>query len=223
MQRQTYAGDVTWIIVDDCYPLTTDNVGEGFKDKWTIVKVYPTPVWSGGNTQGRNMKAGVDVMKQIYKDIKAIFIIEDDDYYRANYLERMMSNINRYSLIGEHNTIYYNVYHRRYITNPNTKHASLFQTAFTYDALPFFESTYQAKFMDCLLWQRVANKYLFYENDLAIGMKGMPGRGGIGAGHSKAMNMRDDQSMNYLKRLIGDDYRYYENFYITKRRQPLFR
>ena len=220
MQRQTYVGDVVWIIVDDCYPKTTDHVAENFKDRWTIVKVYPTPVWQGENTQARNISAGVKAMQQNFKaeNIDAVFIIEDDDYYRANYIERMMANFGSYSLIGERNTIYYNVFHRRYITNPNTIHASLFQTAFKIDVLPIFESCYPAKFMDCIFWSKVPNRHLFYENDLAVGMKGMPGRGGIGAGHSKAMNMRDDSSLIYLRQLIGyEDAQVYEGYHRDSR------
>ena len=56
MERQTYKGEVTWIIVDDAYPSTTDRVDKGFKDNWTIIKVYPTPIWQGQNTQSRNMQ-----------------------------------------------------------------------------------------------------------------------------------------------------------------------
>lgn len=217
MLRQTYLDEVAWIIVDDCIPITTNCVAENFKDKWTIIKIYPSPVWKGQNSQARNIGAGIKVMRDNFnnKDIEAVFIIEDDDYYRPDYLERMMINFKSYHLIGERNTIYYNVVHRRYITNANIIHASLFQTAFKIEVLPIFESCYSAKFIDCVFWSKVRNNYLFYENDLAIGMKGMSGRGGIGAGHSRAMNMKDDSSLQYLQKLIGtEDAKYYEEYYI---------
>jgi hypothetical protein len=215
MIRQTYMGKVTWIIVDDAYPRTTDKVLTYFRDNWDIIKVYPEPPWQGQNTQARNIDAGIKVITERFnrEDIKAIFIIEDDDYYRPVYLERMMANFGNYHLIGETNTIYYNVSHRRYITNPNNIHASLFQTAFTYDAIPYLNESLHAKFIDCVLWQKVVNRHLFYENVLAVGMKGLPGRAGIGAGHSRAMNMRADPGMNYLKALIGEDAKYYEGYY----------
>jgi hypothetical protein len=215
MQNQTYKGDVVWIIIDDCYPVTTNKVGENFKDCWTIIKVYPTPIWDGHNTQARNIEAGLKVLTENYgpADIEGIFIIEDDDYYRPVYLERMMANFGDYSLIGERNTIYYNVYYRKWITNPNTAHASLFQTAFKYEAIPAFRESFYHKFIDCVFWTKVIRRNLFYENDLAIGIKGLPGRGGIGAGHSKSFSMNSDGNMVYLKSKIGEDAKQYEGCY----------
>jgi hypothetical protein len=216
MIRQTYQGKVIWIIIDDALPRSTDKILPYFRDDWDIIKIYPTPVWSGQNTQTRNIAVGIQALLNNYKreEIEAVFIIEDDDYYRPRYIERMMANFNGFSLIGERNTIYYNVLYHRFVTNPNTIHASLFQTAFKIDVLPIFESCYSLKFMDCAFWSKVQNRHLFYENDLAIGIKGLPGRSGIGAGHSMAMNMRSDPDMNYLRALIGnEDAKLYEGYY----------
>jgi hypothetical protein len=50
-------------------------------------------------------------------------------------------------------------------------------------------------------------------------MKGMPGRGGIGAGHSRAFTMLPDQNCHYLSSLIGiDDAKLYQDFYVDKER-----
>jgi hypothetical protein len=226
MKRQTYTGKVVWIIVDDSLPRSTDIVTADFRPDWTIIKIYPMPLWTTGqNTQARNITAGINILANYKREeIEAIFIIEDDDYYRPRYLERMMANFSSYHLIGERNTIYYNVQWRRYITNPNTIHASLFQTAFKYDVIDIFKQCIPNKFMDCVFWSKVPNKHLFYENDLAIGMKGMPGRGGIGAGHTRAMNMREDPNMNYLRSLIGEDANVYVTYYQAHiaERIPLF-
>jgi hypothetical protein len=227
MKRQTYTGKVVWIIVDDAIPVSTDVVKSDFREGWDIIKVYPKPSWTmGQNTQARNVASGIQTLVNSYpkEEIEAIFIIEDDDYYRPVYLERMMANFEGVDLLGEMKTIYYNVQWRRYITNNNTVHASLFQTAFKYDVIPVLQDCLPHKFIDCILWAKVKNRHLFYERDLAVGMKGMPGRGGIGAGHSKAMNMRDDMNMNYLKMLIGEDYRLYESFYrpVPNNRQRIF-
>lgn len=221
MRQQTYEDEVTWIIVDDGIQRSTDNVPNNFRDNWTIIKIYPTPFWNGQNTQSRNIAAGIDALKTI-KDVKAVFIIEDDDYYRPRYLDRMMANLCNYSIIGERNTIYYNVQYRRYVTNPNTIHASLFQTAFKLELLPLFEQCLPNKFIDSVFWQRATNKYIFYENDLAVGIKGLPGRGGIGAGHSKAFSMHDDQNLIYLYSLIGSDASNYEIYYKESTNRPLF-
>jgi len=215
MDKQTYQGDVVWIIVDDALPSTIQDDGYPFTTRWDLVKIYPRPAWEGTNTQARNIKVGVDYIKATYTrdEIEAIFIIEDDDYYKPIYLERMMSRMGKYDLIGETNTIYYNVQWRRFATNPNRHHSSLFQTAFTYDFIPTFELAYHDKFIDAKAWQLGKNKFLFFENFLSVGIKGMPGRGGIGAGHKLIMRMSNDLSMIFLKKHIGNDAKLYERYY----------
>ena len=221
MNRQTYKGEVVWIIVDDCLPRTTiftDN------KNWTVIKVYPQPFWEPGqNSQGRNIAAGIDALKD-FKDIEGIFIIEDDDYYKPEYLERMMLRLKGFDIAGEKNTIYYNALFRRYVTNPNTAHSSLFQTAFSVNAIPILKSCYTHRFIDCEFWKKVSNKNLFNENNLAIGIKGLPGRVGIGMGHKGQLNMKEDTNLSYLKSLIGQDYEYYERYYRDNGLQfrPLF-
>jgi hypothetical protein len=49
---------------------------------------------------------------------------------------------------------------------------------------------------------------LFNEGNLAIGMKGMAGRGGIGAGHKRDLFGRtghEDRNMIWLRSQIGED------------------
>jgi len=155
------------------------------------------------------MKASVDL-----KNVKGIFIIEDDDDYKPGYLERMMQTKQNYWAWGETNTIYYNVVYRNYVVNPNRHHASLFQTAFTPDALPHFENNLQHRFIDAGFWAHAPNKFLFFDNYLAVGIKGMPGRGGIGAGHKWVNNMHSDIGMQYLTKIIGEnDRKQYERYY----------
>jgi hypothetical protein len=216
MKRQDYTGKVLWIIVDDALPLTTNIVQPEFKENWEIIKVYPRPVWNGENTQGRNIKAGIDALmtSEHYAEIKSIFIIEDDDYYKENYLTEMTKRLGLYYLIGETNTIYYNVHWRQHCDNNNRQHASLFQTAFTKELLPLFINCLNNKFIDFVFWNKASNKLLFQAGTLAVGIKGMPGRGGIGAGHKRTMAFLQDPNLTYLKNLIGnDDAMEYERYY----------
>ena len=216
MKRQSYSGKVVWIIIDDCVPRTTDDIPEDFRENWIIIKKYPEPAWQiGHNTQARNISVAINTLLSNYteEEIEAIAIIEDDDYYRAIYLERMISRLNGYDIAGETNTIYYNVFYRTAVTNPNTIHASLFQTVFNPKVIEHVKSSYGHRFMDCQIWEKAENKNLFQEGNLAIGMKGMPGRYGIGAGHSKWSN-NIDINLNYLKSLIGEeDAKLYERYY----------
>ena len=223
MKKQTYTGEVVWIIVDDFEPRTTDMVTEDFRPNWTIIKEYPQPFWQlGYNTQGRNISVGINALDR-YKseEIEGIFIIEDDDYYKPEYLDEMVKRLPGYLLIGETNTIYYNVAFRRYALNANKAHASLFQIAFKPELIPYLRKIYTEKFIDFVFFDIVRRAglndkiNLFFANYLAVGMKGMPGRSGIGAGHSRAFSMNVDSGMNYLNQLIGTaDAQLYSKFYL---------
>jgi len=209
MRRQTYQGPVTWIIVDDTDPRTTDAVGADFRPDWTIIKVYPMPPWSGANTQARNLSCGLDALQANYRneDIEAVMIIEDDDFYRPVYIERMLANLKGYWVAGERNTIYYNVVYRNYADNNNRAHSSLFQTVFTPESIPIFRSCLPAAFIDAHFFMVMdkAKVNLFNEGTLSIGMKGMPGRKGIGAGHTRMMRFPHDMDWRFLKSMIGEE------------------
>lgn len=215
MLRQDYKDPVTWFIVDDGAAVTTDNVQPDFRDNWNIVKIYPKPSWFGQNTQGRNILAGIEALKssEYFKDITTVFIIEDDDYYKANYLTEMVNRMANFSLIGETNTIYYNVKFRQYCDNNNRQHSSLFQTAFSVDIIPLVLTCLNHKFIDAELWAKCQNKYLFHAGMLSLGIKGMAGRGGIGAGHGRGMAFLNDSAGQYLNQIIGEDARRYEQYY----------
>ena len=215
MKRQTYEKDVIWIIVDDALPVSTNIVQYDFRGKWTIYKVFPSPHWQGSNTQARNIKAGIDKLLSLpeYSKVKTIFIIEDDDYYKKEYLTEMVKRMGKYNLIGETNSIYYNVFWRQYADNNNKQHSSLFQSAFTPKSIPLFLNCLNTKFIDALFWAKEPNRHLFHAGTLSVGIKGMPGRGGIGAGHKKTMYFNQDQSYNYLPQLIGADAELYKRYY----------
>ena len=226
MKHQTYPGIVLWVIIDDANPVTTNLVTETFRNKWIIEKIYPKPSWQGQNTQARNIKSGIDFIKKNYQDgsIDTIFIIEDDDYYKPEYLQSMMNQFNDFSLLGETHTIYYNVQWRMYVVNNNMHHASLFQTAFRWDAIPVFESCFSHKFIDAAFWKISKNKHLIVGAPLSVGIKGMPGRGGIGAGHQASMYMSKDIELRYLIKIIGEDAKLYTGYYRyhSQPQRPLF-
>jgi len=224
MRRQTYLGKVIWVIIDDAEPVSISQIDENFKPDWTIVKIYPKPSWQlGQNTQSRNIETGINILSQNFdlKDIEAIFIIEDDDYYRPIYLERMVDRFQQYKVLGEMNTVYYNVYFRTYFINRNTSHVSLFQLAFRPEMIPLFATCYREKFIDFKFYEKLHAQFFvhrgevgfFNEGNLAIGMKGMPGRAGIGAGHGRLLNMHPDPQMIFLINQIQDDAKHYERYH----------
>jgi len=222
MRRQTYQGIVVWIIIDDALPISTNNVNENFRQDWNIIKIYPKPTWiRGQNTQARNIEAGINYLETNCKDVEAVFIIEDDDYYKPQYLERMMSRSVGMKVWGEINSVYYNVLYRNYFINRNISHSSLFQLAFKPEMIPLFRSCLNHRFIDFNFYEKLHRQLFvsrgevgfFNESNLAIGMKGMPGRAGIGAGHTRLMNMLPDPQMSYLRSQIQDDAKHYEGYY----------
>lgn len=225
MKAQDYNGKVLWVIVDDALPRSTDIVGEKFRQGWTIKKVYPEPSWQvGQNTQGRNMVAGLKEIRWSIKeeDCEAVFIIEDDDYYTPKYLSSMLELRDGADIWGERDTIYYNVRSRGYLLNRNKEWSSLFQTAFTYRSIDNVIALCYEKFIDLAIFgalsysrnpHRIKNKKILpYKKPLAVGIKGMPGRRGIGSGHTASTWMEPDKMMAKLKELIKDDYEVYRRF-----------
>lgn len=217
MRRQTYDGAVLWVIVDDCIPVTTDCIPADFRKNWVIEKVYPKPVWKHGeNTQARNLLAAIGVVRK-YTQVTEIFIIEDDDYYTPQYIDVMHKKLQGFNAAAQVDTLYYNVQTHVNKRHNNKKHGSLFQTGFVSAILPVFENAVKgnSKFIDIYFWHLIglSKVNLFsYETDLAIGMKGMPGRGGIGNGHRMRSALQaNDKSGRItgflsLKHLIGMNY-----------------
>lgn len=220
MRRQTYQGDVLWVIVDDVIPSTTDFILPDFKKNWEIKKVYPRPAWVfGDNTQSRNIQAGLDVVKQ-YPEVKSIYIIEDDDYYFPTYLEEMEKKLVGVFAAAEINTIYFNVNTISPIYNKNTTHGSLFQTAFKPALIPILEYILYIpinRFIDMQFWSKlqfIKTNLFKAEKVLSIGIKGLPGRPGIGMGHiQERINIPTGdikaEKIKALKALIGLDYLLY--------------
>ena len=198
--------EVQWIVVDDGYP----------KTKCTMNQLYvrgPVDWHDGYNTQRDNMNTAFSL---IDKDADYIFIIEDDDYYAPMYLEQSVRYLEKVDLVGLYNVCYYHVGTPSYMHMMNCTHASLANTAFTKNCL---ELLYRAinsgnMYFDIHLWglaiERNIKRHL-YKEELAVGTKGLPGRGGIGYGHRNRDKFKDDPEYKYLEKMIGkancDEYR----------------
>lgn len=212
MRNQDYQGDVLWVVVDDAVPLTAKSIPNDFRDNWTVLRIYPQNKWKEGlNTQADNLLTGINILK--YYIITAIFIIEDDDYYSPYYLSTMVEKLKGYDVVGQQCTVYYNPVYRGWMRNKNFDYASLFQVGFTPEVLPQFRQTCEGKkkFLDMNFFRVVRDKKvnMFNGRDLAIGIKGLPGRSGIGMGHRAEIKMTKDPEFEKLKELIGGDYKYY--------------
>lgn len=200
MARQDYTGPVRWIIVDDGpepQPVTFQREG------WQLVLVRPSPHWAPGqNTQARNLLKGLAAVGPEER----LVIIEDDDWYAPDWLTTVAAELEHAELVGEHRARYYNVEQRRGRQLANTGHASLCSTAMRGSALRDFADACRSrpKFIDLELWRRPRERRLFGGHRV-VGIKGLPGRGGIGMGHDPDFKGEADPCGSLLRDWIGAD------------------
>lgn len=196
MRQQTLQADA-WIIVDDC-PVPSDMSGITVP----TMLVRPQPFWQPGeNTQARNLLAALESVN--HDDI--VIIIEDDDYYAPTYVHSMVEWCKRYELVGERNALYYHIGKREYRYCGNTSHASLCATAMRGKVINFFAQICRTnrKFIDIELWRKYRGTKKLFDTHMTVGIKGLPGRAGIGGGHR--MNGKPDPNGELLKKRLGDD------------------
>jgi len=203
MSRQTMPW-YQWVVVDDCLPATKTTLGQD--------RVEPRPEWQPGQiTLGRNMLAG---LAKIEGD--AVVVIEDDDWYAPDYLAVTARNLGIASLVGEGFARYYNVRERQYLEIYNAKHASLAATAWRSQRTPQIAEIVEGldePFYDLTIWRHVEDFALMLTQRFVVGIKGMPGRKGIGIGHVGGACRHPDPDLSKLREWIGaDDAANYEQY-----------
>lgn len=200
MERQTYLGPVTWIIVDD----GPEEIVPPSIRGWSVGVVRPTPRWSPGeNTQARNILAGLEVASTS----SPLFVIEDDDWYSPDYLRAATDWAREAPLVGEGRARYYNVASRRGMEHLNRDHASLCSTGMDGSMIPAFRDAVnrRGRFIDIDLWARAKHKKVFTGTHHCVGIKGLPGRPGIGMGHAPEFRGKSDPDGALLRSWIGND------------------
>lgn len=202
--RQTYTGQVHWIIVDDGpQPLRVERMPEN----WLLIVIRRAPFWQPGqNTQAANLLRGLDAINLELP----LIIWEDDDWYAPDWLETVTAELARSELVGECRARYYNVALRRGRQLGNASHASLCATAMRGRAIHTFRKACERrpKFIDLDLWKSHRSRHLFGGNRV-VGIKGLPGRGGIGMGHRDDFRGEYDPDGALLRQWIGEDARHY--------------
>ena len=178
MLAQTHEGPVRWIVVDDGeQPMPTPEV-----DGWKVLHIRPEPIWQPGqNTLARNILAGLPHCTD------RVVIVEDDDAYAPWWLTRCAERLNEADLIGEGHSLYRHRVSGRTQDMGNGNHASLCSTAMkgpTVDALR--RACEQGPTgIDLRLWRDFTGSKRLYRPEPrgVTGIKGWPGRPGIGVGH----------------------------------------
>lgn len=215
MNHQTVKPD-QWIVVDD---------GESFS-KWDFepyvhyVRRNPCKT-DPKHTLVLNI---AEACRNIEPNSDFILIMEDDEYYSPKYIEAMVKAMQQHEVVGIGCSKYYHLPTGGYFVHGNMEHASLAQTALYRSFLPDFfaciKNGMQTRWLDDQLWQIAQKKKSIYksfifvdkEESLYIGMKGLPGRNGIGIGHNvKTYRDKDDARRSILRGWAPKGYKEYFN------------
>lgn len=204
-----------WIIVDDGEkPLNIPDLP--FVDYYRRDPLDTDPV----HTLVLNLEIALSKVKWDY-----IIFMEDDEYYSPEYINEMVKRLKNYDIVGIGRSRYYHISGRKYGVHENMGHASLAQTAIKKSLLDLAQRlTPGDPFYDLRLWKnfngnlaercvlppnikvKINNKSLIFddfENPLYVGMKGFPGRKGIGSGHTSNQGWyKPDISDNILRKWI---------------------
>lgn len=208
MEAQTVRWE-RWIVVDDCRETPTKcTLGQD--------RLESQMQWEPGiNTQRANLDTA---LTDTALPGQYLFVIEDDDYYSPHYLEEMMRVLDAVGgVVGLSNSPYYHLQIPGFRQMQNYRHASLSQTGVHPQ---YVELLYKAVhsgqyYIDIDFWKTLSAKRvptaLISDLPLSVGIKGMPGRVGLGAGHSRK-GYSVDRELKFLKKWLGEDHNHYVKY-----------
>lgn len=209
LNAQTYEGPLIWTIVDDCDPSTRiPRMRKGI----TVNVIRPGWRWQPGkNTQARCMALGLIGLVGLND---AVIILEDDDVYLPEHVSNVLSWLERVDLVGERDSCYYNVATRRWRVLPGKYHASMCSVACKGRATDLLLKLCQtgSKMLDMRLWRTFDGLKELLDSHNVVGIKGLPGRPGIGVGHRNGFGTVDTD--DHLRIWAGG---YADNYDIFRR------
>lgn len=138
------------------------------------------------------------------------FIIENDDFYPADYLNAFSPHLKDYDFIGSDRTIYYNIRNRTWEETHHPNHSSLFCTAFRVSAMSGFK-WHQAHpvFLDLDIWKYAKRFRRKFIDTGAIGIKGH-GQGLCGGkGHVQTFPNKDADMSWLQSRVDKESFEFY--------------
>lgn len=212
--RQTYPRDrIDWVVVNDDNGKTACTLNQA--------KFNSSLIWQPGyNTQRINWMTALPYIDA--SNAKHIFAIEDDDYLSPTYLDKYVRLLQDFDIVGEGNIKYYNLPTKTCKEIGNYEHTSLAATGFNRSLLPLFKKALHSgePYFDLKLWEYAKEEgvgsLIFCNKNLSVGMKGLPGRPGIGLGHRPA-GWDSDPFGKKLMDWCGDGWKLYEEFLVNKR------
>lgn len=210
MSRQTYSGELQWIVVDDGTKPACTTMGQEY--------IRREPGKIGHHSLKENL---LEALPHVRGDI--VLIIEDDDYYAPNYIETMVSQVSKRSIAGEVGSKYYYLKDRGFVYNNEHNHASLCRTAFCSSLIPQVKSIIESMstsswLVDWELWWKLdCDKNLLPSNEtgksICVGIKNLPGKPGPTHTHNTQRGRFNlDSSFNRFKDWLGEDWIFYKKY-----------
>lgn len=206
MQGQTVKPD-QWIVIDD------GKISLDIMDSGEMLYVRRQPKADDPkHTLALNLRTAFPLVTG-----DRILIMEDDEYYAPEYIETMVRALETHLVAGIKNAKYYHLPTGGFYQNHNDRHASLAETAFRAAILPDISEIIAESddpFIDIKIWKRFYSMgKLFEDTDrpLYLGIKGLPGRPGIGGGHKETLyrGKHDSPDREILRRYCPKDFGIY--------------
>lgn len=217
--RQTFPGTVQWLVVADCQnPKPYEKIWldfvmrTGHADHFVHGQMHQRPYRAedlGPKSLSQNLLHGLH-----YAEGEIIFICEDDDWYGPEHIKECIDHLaaDKIKSVG---TIWQKYYHLPSLSHRTFKNvgSALCSTAFHRDLIPKMMESAQwcgdnnRKGLDRRFWDSLdpEEKDIFEpEHNQVIGMKGLPGRFGIGVGH-QPRGFEDDSNADILRAWVGNE------------------
>lgn len=213
MQRQTMPPG-QWIVADDGDE-RADILVAGVPLGTEQICRRRIPGLSGAQSLCGNLLAAIP---HVIGDV--IIFMEHDDHYAPTHIETMYRQLaGGAALAGDPKQRYYNVSVRAWRDFDN-RGASLCQTGMTRAMLPQLESVARTCYagqnigVDFRLWHSVdKSRWSLERTNTVLGIKGLPGRKGLGVGHRPTGPLwTQDRDLAYLRAMIGADAEKYAPF-----------
>lgn len=204
MARQTVQPD-EWIVADGGMTPSVCTMGQ--------IHIH-APGPAGAGNFGKNLLNGLAVASG-----DVIVFIEDDDWLRPDHIECLVAVAERFPLVGSESVQrYYNVAHRCWRRFDNVG-ASLCQTAIRRELWSAFGETVHSQMaggrygVDTTFWRSVPrSKWGMADQMTVLGIKGLPGRPGLGIGHRPDKRWAKDETFAQLHAWIGNDAELYQPY-----------
>jgi hypothetical protein len=152
----------------------------------------------------------IDLIERIRYGIKEakkdghdfVFIMEDDDYYPANYFE-LMAPTEKDDFIGNDRTVMYHLGNRTYDTAEHPERSSLMNTGFRISALKDFIWPENTPYLDMFIWGHALDKRYRFVDNKTVSMKHGIGKCG-GKAHKKVFKNKDE-NLEWLKANVDSE------------------